>query len=156
LREIMEKMGNTHMMRYTLRYCCLAAALTPISLSGCDSSGGKLTPVRGTVVYQGTHLSTGTIVFTPDEIRGTTGPLARAEIRPDGTYHLSTDNDSGARPGWYRVTIMAIDGPATSSGAGEFAAPRSLLPDKYRDPELSGLSCRVNADQENVIDFKLE
>jgi hypothetical protein len=34
--------------------------------------------------------------------------------------------------------------------------PQSLLPDRYRDPDLSGLVCEVQADRSNVFDFNLE
>jgi len=138
-------------MRLSTSRCLIAVLLAIVLASGCDSALEPMTSVRGKVTYRGVPLHTGTIVFTPDESRGTTGPMARAEIRAEGTYELSTEDQRGARAGWYRVTIMAMDG-----SPGSYSMPRSLLPDKYRDPELSGLSCHVKSSQENIVDFNLE
>jgi hypothetical protein len=44
---------------------------------------------------------------------------------------------------------------AAASGQ-RLAASRSLLPTKYRDPELSGLVCEIRAGQVNTINFDLE
>jgi hypothetical protein len=144
--------GAEFSMKRTLPWYCSAAAATLLLVAGCDAGAGSPAPVRGKIAYRSLPLHTGTIVFTPDASRGTTGVLVRADIRPDGTYSLGTTDANGAPPGWYRVTIMAMEGSST----GGYTVPRSLLPDKYRDPDLSGLSCKVQANQENIIDFNLE
>jgi hypothetical protein len=100
-------------------------------------------------------LPHGTIVFTPDAIRGGTGLPVRAEIQPDGSYRLKTTETAGLPPGWYRVTVAAVDTASPAPGM-PFAGPRSLLPVKYRDPEQSGLLCEVKAGKENAINFNLE
>jgi hypothetical protein len=123
---------------------------------GCSSGTEPLASVRGTVFYKGTPLRTGSIVFIPDVQRGAEGPLARAAIQPDGTYLLRTGDLLGAASGWYRVTVVAMEA-STEKGPGKpFVIPRSLLPEKYRDPELSGLTCEIKSDQENRVDFHLE
>jgi hypothetical protein len=132
----------------------LAAGVLLALPSGCDPGRESLTMVRGKVSYKGAPLRTGTIVFTPDALRGTTGPMARSEIRPDGTYALHTNGSRGAAAGWHRVTVMALESSPRRNE--DLIAPRSLLPEKYRDPELSGLSCQVRGGQENRIDFDLE
>jgi len=124
--------------------------------AGCDGGEGSLAPVRGTVFYRGAPLQRGTIVFTPDALRGSDGSLARADIQPDGTYRLQTGESHGAALGWHRVTIVAQEDVPAPAADHSFVIPRSLLPDKYRDPELSGLTCEIKAGQENVIDFHLE
>lgn len=118
---------------------------------GCGQRAASgLAPVSGKVSYQGRPLHTGTVVFTPDSVRGTTGELARGEIQPDGTYRLKSGEQMGTVPGTHRVTVIAIEqGPAG-------ATPQSLLPSKYRDPELSGLSCEVVPGRENTINFNLQ
>lgn len=145
------------MMGSVRSVCCTLTAvlLLPLS-SGCEMGSERLVAVHGKVSYKGVPLSGGTIVFTPDAQRGTTGRMARSEIRQDGTYLLQTDSSAGAIVGWHRVTVMAIE---TGSGGGpdpDVMMPRSLLPEKYRDPELSGLICQVREDQENCIDFDLD
>jgi hypothetical protein len=134
----------------------LTAVIVLNLVSGCESGTDGLAPVRGKVSYKGVPLSTGTIVFTPDALRGTTGSMARSEIRPDGTYVLQTNSLPGATVGWHRVTVMAMESRPESGPDKDLIMPRSLLPEKYRDPELSGLSCQVRSRQENCIDFDLD
>jgi hypothetical protein len=137
-----------------IRWAALLGLL--LAAAGCgDLAAPRLAPVRGKVMYKGQPLPCGTIVFAPDAVRGTSGPLAHATIQPDGSYALQTENGFGAVVGWHRVTVSAVEVPPPGPGQ-RFASPRSLLPDKYRDPELSGLLCEVKASQENAINFNLE
>lgn len=129
----------------------LLVAGISLASAGCgrDAAAGLAT-VSGKVCYRGRPLATGTIVFAPDPTRGTRGELARGDIQPDGTYRLQSGEQLGIVPGWHRVTVMAVeDAPGTAS-------PRSLLPVKYRDPELSGLACEVTSGRENTINFNLK
>jgi hypothetical protein len=134
----------------------LTAFLVVNLISGCESGTESLAPVRGKVSYKGAPLTAGTIVFTPDALRGTTGSMARAEIQPDGTYVLQTKSLPGAIAGWHRVTVMAMESRPPSGADREVVMPRSLLPEKYSDPELSGLSCQIRGGQENFINFDLD
>ena len=134
----------------------LAAAFLAIVVAGCGSGKAPLAPVRGKVYYRGAPLPGGTIVFTPDESRGGNGPLARSEIQPDGAFTLRTGDQPGAAAGWYRITVVAVEPSPVLAAGQRFAAPRSLLPDKYRDPELSGLRCEVRPGRENGFNFNLE
>lgn len=137
-----------------LRWPAWAAGL--LLLGGCGApEAPELAPVRGKVCYRGQALTTGTIVFAPDPTRGPPGPLATATIRADGTYQLKSGDAAGAAPGWHRVTVVAVAEGAAVKGQ-RFTVPRSLVPEKYRDPELSGLSCEVKGGQENTINFNLE
>jgi hypothetical protein len=131
------------------------AALLIVLAAACNGEPEPQVIVRGKITYRGVPLSTGIIVFAPDSSRGSRGPLAQAEVEGDGTYHLKTADGPGAIPGWYRVTVVAV-GADTAPSGHRFGAPRFLLPDKYRDPEMSGLSREVRAGQENCIDFNLE
>lgn len=136
--------------------CCLAAGLLLLA-AGCGGPGrDALRPVHGRVLYRGVPLPGGTIVFTPDPDRGGSGPLALAEIQPDGYYVLKTDDRPGALAGWYRVTVVALQQPANLAPDQAWVPARSLVPARYRDPELSGLACQVRDDQENSLDFHLD
>jgi hypothetical protein len=122
---------------------------------GCHGGSAPQAAVFGKVSFHGMPLRGGTIVFIPDPSRGGSGPLARGTIQTDGSFHLQTeDGAAGAPAGWYRVTVMAIDGFAYA-GPGAYV-PRSLLPDKYRDPDLSGLVCEVKPGHDNQINFNLD
>jgi hypothetical protein len=136
------------------RRSLVAAALLFLS-AGCGSGKAHLQLVRGIVYYQERPLARGTIVFTPDASRGHAGPIASSEIKSDGTYSLRTDGKMGAAPGWYRVTVLAVEMPAQAEAGDRFAVPHSLVPEKYRDPELAELAREVTAGKENRIDFRL-
>jgi hypothetical protein len=123
---------------------------------GCDSDPESLTPVRGKVYFKGAPLTRGTIVFSPDARRGGRGDLARAEIQADGGFSLKTGDREGAMPGWHRVTVVAVEQLIDLGGELDFTEHRSLVPLKYRDPELSGLDYQVQPGKDNHIDFHLD
>jgi hypothetical protein len=124
--------------------------------AGCGQEATTPAPVHGRVFFKGVPLSHGSIVFTPDAERGGSGPLARGDIGPDGRYVLTTDGQTGAAPGWHRVTIVATDGPADRAQGTEFVDVHSLLPRKYAAPDLSGLEALVKTGEDNVLDFHLQ
>ena len=94
----------------------------------------------------------GLIVFSPDTARGESGRIAFSKIQPDGSYILQTGDDKGATAGWYRVTVASLSG---STSTYEYA-PTSMIPDKYRDPQLSLLQCEVKTNKDNHLDFNLD
>ena len=140
----------------TVRWLGLGqAALAMLLLAGCGRA--PLTPVHGKVAYKGFSLQSGVIVFTPDASRGERGSIAVGKIASDGTYTLSTGDAAGAAPGWYRVTVSSLaDTSFSQPGAQGFTYPQSLLPEKYRDPEQSLLTCEVKPSRTNNIDFNLD
>jgi hypothetical protein len=145
------------MMRTTvITWLTWSAAVLFALVSGCELGSQRLALVRGKVSFKGSPLNRGTIVFTPDAERGTSGSIARSDIGPDGSYTLHTKGLPGAAVGWHRVTVMAMDREATAGPDGALVMPRSLLPEKYCDPQLSGLSCQVRGGQENPLDFDLD
>jgi hypothetical protein len=118
--------------------------------TGCPSGSEQLTPVKGKVTYKGVPLQSGHIVFIPDGSRGNRGHFAEADIQEDGTFSLKTDGILGAIPGWHRVTVICVQ-PAP---AGQ--VPKSLVPVRYREPQLSGLSWEVQANKTNAVDLDLD
>ena len=131
------------------------AAILALLLAGCGRT--PLTPVSGKVAYKGFTLQSGVIVFTPDVSRGERGSIAVGKIREDGSYTLSTGDAAGATAGWYRVTVSALANTSVSQLNGQgYPYPQSLLPEKYRDPEQSLLTCEVKAGKTNNIDFNLD
>jgi hypothetical protein len=137
----------------SLTYRVALAGTLVLPVAGCDPGSSSLSPVQGQVRYHGLPVAGGTIVFAPDAARGNAGPLARADLQADGGYSLSTAGAPGAAAGWYRVTVVAVQAPAPGP---PFAAPHSLLPEKYRDPDLSGLTCEVKAGRSNLFHFNLD
>lgn len=131
------------------------ALLGALLLGGCERPP-QFAPVSGKVYYRGVPLRSGTIVLTPDPQRGTRGPLAWAAIQSDGSYTPRSDDQPGAVVGWHRVTVLAVEAERSTAAGGVLVPPRSLVPEKYRDPHLSGLRCEVQAGRDNRIDFQLE
>jgi hypothetical protein len=121
-----------------------------VSLYGCDNpeSPPALTRVFGTVSYLDRPLQGGTIVFIPDEERGTTGTLIHADIEPNGAYSLRTGTLEGVVPGAYRVTVR----PGSGRGRQDWPQP----PERYSDPRTSGLSCKVQNVEAHTINFHLQ
>jgi len=131
------------------------AALVLLLLAGCGRA--PLTPVHGKVTYKSSALQSGVVVFTPDSTRGERGSIAVGKIREDGSYTLYTSDAAGAAAGWYRITVSSLTATSYSQPGGQgFAYPQSLLPEKYRDPELSMLACEIKPGRTNNIDFNLD
>jgi hypothetical protein len=112
--------------------------------AGCDRGTPAPTAVHGSVMYHGWPVPGAKVIFVPDLQTGGSGPLAQAETGPDGHFALHGDNATDVAPGRYRITVMPLAGPPDA------------LPDKYRDPDLSGLSADVQAGADNVVDLNLE
>lgn len=125
-------------------------------LSGCGSSTPPLAPATGTVAYGGQPLSSGMIVFTPDPAKGSTGPSATALIQSDGSFVLHTGETPGAPAGWHRVTVVCIAAPEVELGSTGYAVPVSLIPEKYRSADLSGLSREVRMGEKNEFNLNLD
>ncbi len=133
----------------------LAGLALLLLAAGCGQDDPPTAPVRGRVFFKGALLTRGSIVFSPDPDKGGTGPLARGDVRPDGTYTLTSDGRPGAAPGWHRVTVVAVESPPAPPAGTAFADVRSLLPRRYAAPDQSGLEAQVKSGEENVIDFHL-
>jgi hypothetical protein len=130
--------------------------LTACLLPGCWEKSTGITSVHGHVYFNDKLLTRGTIVFTPDAERGGKGDMASAEIQSDGSYILKAKNGATIEAGWHRVTVLALEATDPSGSSNNFREPKSLIPDKYRDPNLCGLSVEVIPDQENVRDLHLD
>jgi hypothetical protein len=127
-------------------------ALAGLLAAGCSNKPTALNQVTGKVIYKGAPLKSGLIVFSPDTSRGENGKIAFSKIKEDGAYTLYTGDAPGVTAGWYRVTIASLSGSTTS-----YDSPlTSLIPDKYRDPQLSQVQCEVKANRDNHLDFNLD
>src|SRR5262249_30220447 len=95
---------------------------------GCNPGRVPFGSVRGQVSFKGVPLPAGLIVFTPDPTRGHRGPLACAEIQADGRYDLRTEDQAGAAPGWYRVTLGAGGSSRPATRRAPCVGAPSVLP----------------------------
>ena len=118
---------------------CLLLPL--VLLAGFGSFGcgrGNMVPFQGRVSYRGYNLTSGLVVFAPEQ----RGPLSVGRIRDDGSFILYTGDSPGVYPGNYRITVCSLNGSAPD-GYGRFDFPQPAVPEKYRDPELSRLAYNI-------------
>ena len=119
------------------------------TVSGCGQSHELETAdVQGIVTLDGRPVHSGSVIFTPPR-----GRAAKGVIGPDGTFSLSTyAAGDGAILGVHQVTIVARE---KGSGGSEGRPGKSLIPERYGSPTVSGLSFEVKADGPNVANFEL-
>jgi hypothetical protein len=140
----------------TARMLGLGLVTLTALLGGCHRAPAPLTSVSGKVAYQNRNLTGGTIVFTPDSTKGASGQMAVGKITQDGSYFLTTGESLGASAGWYRVTVTSFAPSGVQYPGQPPNPPYSYLPEKYRDPVLSELSCEIKPDKANSINFNLD
>jgi len=117
-------------------------------VAGCGKGTGD---INGTVTYKGTPLKFGTVSVIDSEEKSQAG-----EIQPDGTYSIKK-----VALGPAKVTVSATDpkvreeikdmlAKSRQVGAGgKFAGERpdqkklSVIPEKYSNPDKSGLTVDV-------------
>jgi hypothetical protein len=138
--------------------------VVPWMVLGCgDDELGKRYAVSGSVTRQGKPLTKGSVNFMP--ANPSTGRAATGEIRPDGTYSLTTQNpDDGALAGDYRVVISMVDVDDSKLGKMPNGMPilnrpdlvkvKNLLPPKYTDPSQTVLKFKVEP-QSNTFPIDL-
>ena len=118
-------------------------------LPGCRSAPEEIwAPVSGTVKVEGKLLTTGWLTFHPDESRGNKGShLAVAEIKPDGTYELSTNGRPAVPCGPYKVVVAASPDPIPvkppRNPDGTPKKLRWLVHEKYTKPETTDARIEV-------------
>jgi hypothetical protein len=134
----------------------LVVAVGLLFLAGCGSSTPPLAPVSGTVAYRGQPLPGGIVVFSPDPAKGSSGPLATARIDSEGRFTLKTGDTPGAVAGWHRITVVCVNEHDPGIQGQKFAMPPSLIPERYRCADLSGLSREVRMDDKNEFHLNLD
>ena len=124
-----------------------------VGMAGCGSDQLPLGYAEGKVLYNGTPLKSGGVMFQPVK-----GPVAKGSIQSDGTFVLSTYRDGdGATIGTHKVRIVCFDvknSNASAQEGHEGAKPRSLIPRIYTRAETSGLQAEVKEENEPFV-FKL-
>jgi hypothetical protein len=109
-------------------WCSLGIAV--LLLTGC---GETLYPVEGKVMVNDKPLTTGTVIFHPDESKGNSAKvLPGGEIDAQGNYKIFTKGKPGAPAGWYKVTVTAAETPdsAKPNEAKKYVADKFGTPSK--------------------------
>ena len=147
----------------------VAAGLLTVAVgcSGGGPAGPKTVPASGKVTYKNVPVEGATVSFLGD---GKVAP-AIAVTDSTGSFILTTSRSGdGAVPAVHRVTVTKVVAPpsAVSTNNGKMtmedaakaanapppAKPLSMLPDRYRSPESSGLTYTVKQGDKN--EFKIE
>jgi hypothetical protein len=141
-------MTPTPLTRPRTRWQFVAVAALA-GLVGCKSSYHLAYPVEGTVTLaDGKALTHGTVEFRSEE-PATEGLTARGEIRPDGTYKLTTRIDGkervGAVAGRHRVIVRPPDPPEPAKS--DHPAPLPPFAAAYQNYETSPLEFVVQPGQ---------
>ncbi|MCA9248156.1 MAG: hypothetical protein KDA42_13605 [Planctomycetales bacterium] len=117
---------------------------------GCGASGPEIVPVTGEVHFNGQPVADADVLFAPDS-----GRPAVAHTDETGQFQLKTRTaGDGASVGHHHVVItksQQVDPNDTSP----YPEMKSVLPPKYGNPSLSGLTADVTADGENHFRFEL-
>jgi hypothetical protein len=129
----------------------LAFALVVASVApGCgDTSGvGRTLPVAGRITVDGTPLtaSTRVILFKPDAARGNASPWEpTGTVDNQGNYTLNTKGRRGAPPGWYKVSVTAVEAAsnAVKGKRTQLPTPKSLVPARYGQATTTPLAIEV-------------
>jgi len=123
---------------------------------GCGGGGEfPVAPAEGKVLYRGTPLQFGSVMFQPEA-----GPPARGDIQPDGTFVLSTYGDGdGAIIGKHQVRITCYESQSPNAPPPdpnrEPTLGKSLIPEKYARLHSSGLNAEVKETNEPFV-FELQ
>lgn len=142
----------------TITFTCLFA----LSFVGCKKSGLEMIPIHGDVSYNGATLQNvtqGIVRYTPKE-SGTAAREATGRIQPDGTFVLTTfKGGDGVVAGEYNITVTANSGAmltrAETESGTKHPAPKSMIPEKYRNASTSGLTDSVNSSHSGVKKIEL-
>ncbi len=136
-----------------------AAAILAISITvGCGkhSAVGRVpvVPVEGAVVFDGQPTPGAFVVFHPASSTQRDVPPARATVRDDGTFQLTTyEANDGAPLGDYRVTIEWR--PLVGHG-GDVQAGPNVIPNRYSRPDTTDLQVRVAEDSRRLPPLQIK
>ncbi len=149
------------MQRLFLATALLCAAL--LAVSGCGRGRESMGQVSGTVRYQGEPIRDGRIVFEVSGNRPASGMIVDGQITQVTTF----ETNDGVPVGSAKIAVRAFADGNTASAVmdhpgdiqrqetkGYMDVPESLLPDRYADPETSGLTFQIERG-ENVLDLDL-
>jgi hypothetical protein len=109
--------------------------------SSCKPNAGAVVPVSGRVLVDRKPAERALVVLHPVASTSDDQPKPHGEVKPDGTFQLSTyGSNDGAPPGDYVVTI---EWWLHSGKPGDDSPPVNKLAKKYSSPQLSGLKAHV-------------
>jgi len=140
------------------RRMTLAIVTVLMTLAGCGREGPETVSVSGIVTLDGNPVAGASVMFMPQSA----GRPATGLTDEEGRFQLTTFGDEdGALVGLHRVTVTLIkttgflaDKDGLSGGlAPEGAREEWIVPQRYSNPETSGLTAEV---RDGMVPVKLE
>jgi hypothetical protein len=160
-RDFVFRTGHSRM----LPVVCGLLTCVCLGLAGCGGSKQGQRPtvqVTGEVTYKGAPVTRGEVKFIPANREEAGARVAFGPLDAQGRYRLSTYGDGdGAILGNYAVTIESrVEAPPegkkeTADGRPAGQRPKSLVPERYADPQTSRLTAEVKQGS-NHLNFTLE
>ena len=138
-----------------------------LALSGCSEPQPTTGTVKGRVTMNGKPVPGVTV--TAYDTASRTG--LRADTDANGAYEFRSYKEVGLAPGKYQVAVSLPTGFATAeeqaeairksfqgggSGVPELPSRGVTIPEKYQDPQRSGLVIEVVAGENPPFDFELK
>lgn len=140
------------------------AALTA-AVASCGPKGPKLYPVSGQVLYEGQPAEGAQVVFQPlNPPPESEGRTSGGTVGKDGTFTLRTyPFGEGAPEGEYTVAVQwfgipgqAAKGKGKKTREGDDGTEAtSAIPERYTDPDTSGLKASVKPGPNNLEPIRL-
>jgi len=159
--------GSSPVLARTLRKSCgnrrLARFLLWSLIAGCGGNSGPVAetvPVvtaAGTLTFQGKPLEHYQVMLFPQDGRPAAGMVDAA-----GKFVLGTNQPGdGAPAGTHRLAVTWVGPPSTDPGQGvmEFTPPpppKIKIPEKYTNPETSGITVEVPESGSDAIVIELQ
>jgi hypothetical protein len=143
-REAFVKSSHTSSLRLT-QFLCLV--IVPFAVLGLSCSKG-LQSVSGKVLHKGQPIKGAVVTLHPkggDDIKAHKPSGITSD---DGTFTLSTGQDSGATPGEYVVTVVWLQQPASGKktvGTDGPPDPVDQFQGRFANPKTSKLTAIIKA-----------
>ena len=159
-------------MHLLTRYLILCSAC--FCIWGCGEEEPvreKTVPVSGTVKYKGNPVAGADVTLVPETPLGQAATKKGAFARTDesGAFTLMTfQAGDGAVPGKYKVTVKKYEQAASAEVSDEDpnyvppeempnkpSAPKSLVPEKYGDPNKTPLNVEIKDGENPPLELDL-
>jgi hypothetical protein len=117
--------------------------------AGCGSKHAPMAPVEGRVLLDGRPLASGSVGTIPVAGRG-----AHGDVQSDGSFALHTfGKNDGALIGKHKVGVVLYDMKGPKSPESPYG--KLLIPQRYTNPESSGLTIDVQPDGNHDVVLEL-
>jgi hypothetical protein len=128
------------------------------AIVACPACSGGRHPVRGKVLIDGNPVKGAVVTFHPKN-DSSTGALRPTGLTDEnGVFTLSTQNETGALAGEYRVGVIWLsERPATTDKLQQgISESTDQLKGRYADPEKSGLTAVIKSGANELAPFELK